>query len=156
MANPELLLSNQVCFLFHRIDRAIVARYKPLLKKLKLTYPQYLAMLALWEHDSMTVGQLCEALVLDTGTVSPMIKRLASLGLVTKQRGDGADERVVHISLTEKGKAMEQAAAGIPRSLAACVFESMDEYQIIKPLLETLAARLEHGCAGAEDKGAEI
>ena len=84
MTNPELLLSNQVCFLFHRIDRAIVARYKPLLTGLGLTYPQYLAMLALWERESLTVGQLCDALVLDTGTVSPMIKRLKSLGLVTK------------------------------------------------------------------------
>ncbi len=76
MPTPELLLSNQVCFLFHRIDRAIIARYKPLLEELGLTYPQYLAMLALWEHGRLTVGELCEALVLDTGTVSPMIKVL--------------------------------------------------------------------------------
>jgi DNA-binding MarR family transcriptional regulator len=146
MANPELLLSNQVCFLFHRIDRAIVARYKPLLKTLGLTYPQYLAMLALWEHGQLTVGQLCEALVLDTGTVSPMLKRLHSMGLVAKERGGGADERVVLISLTEKGRTLEKAAADIPRALAACVFESMEEYQTLKSLLGTLANRLEQGC----------
>jgi len=148
MTNPELLLSNQVCFLFHRIDRAIVARYKPLLENLGLTYPQYLAMLALWEHENLTVGQLCDALVLDTGTVSPMIKRLTMLGLITKQRGLHGDERVVGISLTPKGRELEKAAAGIPRALAASVFESMEEYLTLKPLLESLAERLEKGYAG--------
>ncbi|MDX9827461.1 MAG: MarR family transcriptional regulator [Spirochaetia bacterium] len=150
MTNPELLLSNQVCFLFHRIDRAIVARYKPLLEGLGLTYPQYLAMLALWEHKSLTVGQLCDALVLDTGTVSPMIKRLTGLGLIVKQRGSQGDERVVLLSLTGKGRALEKAAADIPRALAACVFESMEEYFTLKPLLETLAQRLEKGCAARQ------
>jgi MarR family transcriptional regulator, organic hydroperoxide resistance regulator len=147
MGHPELLLSNQVCFLFHRIDRAIVARYQPLLAGLGLTYPQYLAMLALWEKGSMSVGELCSDLALDTGTVSPLLKRLQVAGLVERRRGERGDERVVRVSLTQAGKAMEEKARSIPGALASCVFESPDEYHALKPLLDALVRRLEDSCA---------
>jgi DNA-binding MarR family transcriptional regulator len=143
MSYPELLLSNQICFLFHRIDRAIVANYKPLLEEFGLTYPQYLAMLALWENREMTVGELCRALVLDTGTVSPLLKRLESLGYIERRRGDSSDERVVKVSLTNAGETLEEGAKNIPGTLASCIFESVDEYKTLKPLLDAMAARLE-------------
>jgi len=146
MPHPELLLSNQICFLFHRIDRAIIARYQPLLEGLGLTYPQYLAMLALWENGSMTVGELCSALVLDTGTVSPLLKRLQSAGLVERRRAEQGDERVVQVSLTQAGLSMEEKARSIPLSLASCVFDSPDEYAALKPRLDALARKLEASC----------
>jgi MarR family transcriptional regulator, organic hydroperoxide resistance regulator len=146
MGHPELLLSNQVCFLFHRIDRAIVAKYQPLLQALGLTYPQYLAMLVLWEKKSVTVGELCTDLSLDTGTVSPLLKRLQGVGLVERRRGEGGDERVVRVSLTKVGAEMEERAKGIPGALAACVFETAEEYRTLKPLLDVLADRLDGTC----------
>lgn len=145
MSTPELLLSNQVCFLFHRIDRAIVAKYRPLLDELGITYPQYLAMLALWEKEDLTVGQLCALLALDTGTVSPLLKRLQAAGLVHRNRGTVADERVVRVSLTTSGRALEQKARKVPGAVASCLFGSVKEYKELKRLLNDLVARLESG-----------
>ena len=94
MSRPELLLSDQLCFLVHRLDRAIVDRYRPLLAALELTYPQYLAMLVLWEREEAGIGELCRLLDLDTGTVSPLVKRLEVAGLVERRRKSD-DERAV-------------------------------------------------------------
>jgi len=142
MSHPELLLSNQLCFLVHRLDRAIAARYRPLLAELGITYPQYLVMLALWEEDQLGVGDLCRRLELDTGTMSPLLKRLVAAGLVEKRRRE-ADERAVCISLTSAGKALQQKALPIPGAMAGCLLGSLDEYYELRSRLDRLLERLE-------------
>lgn len=131
MKHPELLLSNQICFLVYRLNRAIQARYRPLLEEIGLTYPQYLAMLALWEHGALTIGELCKLLDLDTGTVSPLVKRLEKNGLLKKQRSP-TDERSVSIRLTEKGRALQEKALPVPGTLASCIPAGRDEFKDLK------------------------
>lgn len=142
MSRPELLLSNQLCFLLYRAQRAIMDRYRPLLKRLGLTYPQYLAMLALWERREATVGELCLAISLDTGTVSPLLKRLEQAGLVTRRRSQ-ADERSVSVGLTESGAALEEQAAFVPGALARCTDLGPEDYLKWKRELGTLLEKLE-------------
>jgi MarR family transcriptional regulator, organic hydroperoxide resistance regulator len=149
MSHPELLLSNQLCFLVHRLDRAIGAQYRPLLARLGLTYPQYLAMLALWERDTLEVGQLCAMLDLDTGTVSPLLKRLEAQGLVQRRRSKD-DERVVSVSLTPAGKTLEDHACSVPGAMASCLLAEPGEYHEMKATLSGLLARLERAVCTSE------
>jgi DNA-binding MarR family transcriptional regulator len=142
MSRPELRLSNQICFLVHRLDRAINARYRPLLGALSLTYPQYLAMLALWEREELGVGELCAMLDLDTGTVSPLLKRLEAAGLVERSRR-ADDERAVAVRLTEAGRLLEERAADVPGRLASCFLADEEEYLSLKRTLSELIGRLE-------------
>lgn len=142
MSHSELQLSNQLCFMVHRLDRAIAARYRPLLGQLGLTYPQYLVMLALWEEDRLAVGELCRRLELDTGTMSPLLKRLATAGLVEKRRGQ-SDERSVCVSLTAKGRALKEQALPIPGAMAGCLLTSQDEYYELRTILTRLLERLD-------------
>jgi len=144
MSAPELLLSNQLCFLVHRLDLAIGAKYRPILAKLGLTYGQYLAMLALWEHRELGVGELCELLSLDTGTVSPLVRRLEALGLAERRRR-ADDERAVTLSLTRSGSALEAKARKVPEAIAACLVAGPNDYGSMKSLLEGMLARLEEG-----------
>ena len=120
MKNPHdpLLLDNQLCFALYSSSHLLTKVYKPLLKELGLTYPQYLAMLALWEEDGVTVGALGERLFLDSGTLTPLLKRLEAAKLVKRERS-GEDERQVFIHLTEKGRALKRAAATIPARAAS-------------------------------------
>jgi MarR family transcriptional regulator, organic hydroperoxide resistance regulator len=92
------------------------------------------------------VGELCTNLALDTGTVSPLLKRLQSAGLVERRRAEQGDERVVRVSLTKAGAGLEEKARGIPGALASCMFESADEYLVLKPLLDALVYKLEGSC----------
>jgi MarR family transcriptional regulator, organic hydroperoxide resistance regulator len=147
MSTPELLLSNQLCFLVYRLDRAIGARYRPLLAELGLTYPQYLAMMVLWEREELGVGELCDLLVLDTGTVSPLLKRLEAAGFVERRRKP-EDERAVAVRLTEAGRALEQMALSVPGAMASCLLVSGEEYGSIRETLTTLIGRLEGGDCG--------
>lgn len=126
MAHPELLLENQICFRVYALEKEILTAYRPHLDVLGLTYPQYLAMLVLWERRKATVGEVCDALGLDTGTVSPLLKRIEAMGLVERQR-DSKDERTVWVSLTASGKALEEEARKIPSALAACLFQGEGE-----------------------------
>ena len=142
MSHPELLLSNQLCFLVYRLDLAIEARYRPLLAKLGLTYSQYLAMLALWEHRELEVGGLCDLLALDTGTVSPLVKRLEAAGLVRRRRGS-EDERVVVVSLTEAGAALEEKARAVPKALARCLVADEKGYTQQRDLLRQMVRQVE-------------
>ncbi len=144
MKNSELLLSNQLCFLIYRLDRAVMARYRPLLDELGLTYPQYLLMLSLWEKREARVGELCAALSLDTGTISPLIQRLRREGLIEKKRSE-VDERSVIISLSPAGAALEKKAAPIPRALASCIGLEPDEYLRVKAELTSLLEKTEVG-----------
>lgn len=149
MSSAELLLSNQLCFLVHRLGRLINTRYKPLLATLGLTYPQYLAMMALWEKRELGVGELCEMLVLDTGTVSPLLKRMESLGLVERRRRSD-DERAVTVRLSPAGQALEDKARSVPGALASCLLRSEAEYGELKALFSGLIERLdESSCAQA-------
>ena len=128
MAHPQLLLSNQLCFRFYALERELMAAYRPLLDQLGLTYAQYITLLYLWEHDKATVGELCTALGLDTGTVSPLLKRLESAKLVERRRLP-SDERSVEVKVTKKGKALEEKALSIPEHIASCLLIGDKEEQ---------------------------
>ena len=142
MSLPQLRLDNQLCFLFHRISRELNAAYRPLLADLGLTYPQYLVMLVLWESDGLGVGEIGDRLALDSGTLSPLIRRMEKGGLVTRERA-ADDERRVTVHLTEAGRALEQRAADVPHSLAAQLADDAAEYEVAKASLTALVERLE-------------
>ena len=114
-----LQLDNQLCFALYSASLAMTKLYKPLLDELGLTYPQYLVMLVLWEGDGLTVSDIGERLSLDSGTLTPLLKRLEGAGLVARIR-DVQDERRVHITLTPAGRRMKQRAHKIP----ACIMEA--------------------------------
>jgi DNA-binding MarR family transcriptional regulator len=115
-----LQLSNQLCFAVYSTALAFNAVYKPLLDRLGLTYPQYLAMLVLWERDDVPVKEIGRLLHLDSGTLTPLLKRLEAAGLVTRTRSS-ADERQVHITLTVRGRKLRDDAKAVPLGvLQAC------------------------------------
>ena len=111
--DQALLLDNQLCFALYSASLAMTKLYKPLLDDLGLTYPQYLAMLVLWERDGLMVSQLGERLFLDSGTLTPLLKRLEVAGLISRIR-DVQDERRVHIRLTAAGRRLKSRAAKVP------------------------------------------
>ena len=115
---PELLLDNQLCFALYSASLAMTKLYKPLLDTLGLTYPQYLVMLALWERDGLTVSELGERLFLDSGTLTPLLKRLEAASLLVRLR-DVQDERRVRITLTGQGRALRDGAQPIPHCVLA-------------------------------------
>lgn len=131
---PWLQLDRQLCFALYSTSLAMTKLYKPLLDPLGLTYPQYLAMLVLWEGDGLTVSALGERLQLDSGTLTPLLKRLESQGLVQRLR-DSADERRVLLQLTPAGRALRQRALDVPPAVAAASGCALDE-------LASLTARL--------------
>ncbi len=136
-----LHLDNQLCFALYSTSLAMTKLYKPLLEALKLTYPQYLVMLVLWESDALTVSKLGERLYLDSGTLTPLLKRMEQSGLLVRVRSVD-DERKVAVSLTQAGRKLKARAANIP----ACVLEasacSMAELQALTSELRTLRERL--------------
>ena len=115
-ADELLKLDNQLCFAMYSASLAMTRLYKPLLEKLGLTYPQYLVLLVLWERDGLAVSDIGERLFLDSGTLTPLLKRLEAQGLVDRSR-DPQDERRVVIRLTAAARALKEQAAGIP----ACI-----------------------------------
>ena len=115
-AKSLLQLDHFFCFQLYAASRALTALYRPLLEPLGLTYPQYLVMVVLWEKDSLNVKQLGEKLFLDSGTLTPLLKKLEGQGLVVRRRA-AADERQVIIGLTPRGRELRQQAEGIPTSL---------------------------------------
>lgn len=139
---PQLQLDNQLCFLFHRISRDLTAAYRPLLADLGLTYPQYLVMLVLWERDGLGVGEIGDRLCLDSGTLSPLLRRLAAAGLVERVR-DGADERRVSIHLTSAGRALQERAEAVPAAVAGLLVDDLPGYRRLHNELTALAERLE-------------
>lgn len=140
-ASDPLLLSNQLCFALYSSSHLLTKAYKPLLKELGLTYPQYLAMLALWEEDGVTVGALGERLFLDSGTLTPLLKRLEAAKLLKRERS-GADERQVFIHLTEKGRALRKAAATIPGRAASATGLGINELIALRSKLNELREQL--------------
>jgi len=111
-----LHLDNQLCFALYSASRAMTAAYAPLLEELGLTYPQYLVMLVLWQHDGERVSQIGERLALDSATLTPLLKRLEARELIARKRST-ADERVVEVFLTPAGKRLEKRAAKIPKCM---------------------------------------
>ncbi len=113
-------LDNQLCFPLYAAARNVISLYTPLLRPLGLTYTQYLVFLVLWERDGRTVGELCDKLMLDSGTLSPLLKKMQQAGYVEKKRSSD-DDRVVVITLTEEGKALQEKAKDVPLSVAGCI-----------------------------------
>lgn len=114
----QLKLDNQICFPVYAASRLIIREYQPHLDKLGITYPQYLVLLVLWENDGMPVNDIGHKLILNTNTVTPLLKRMETLGLVSRIRSE-EDERKVIVRLTAKGSALKAEAAHIPYSLMA-------------------------------------
>lgn len=119
-------LDDQLCFALYSASRAVTAAYRPLLTELNLTYPQYLVLLVLWEEGRANVSRLCERLHLDSGTLSPLLKRLESVGYVTRERS-ADDERRVEVVLTPSGKRLRTKASCIPERLMTLSQMSPDE-----------------------------
>ncbi len=139
--NDLQLLDNQLCFALYSASLQMTKLYKPLLAGIGLTYPQYLVMMVLWEEDGITVGALGERLFLDSGTLTPLLKRLEAAKLVKRIRNE-ADERQVLIHLTDKGRALKKAAAGIPVQVACAAGLPIDELVNIRKKLEKLRGNL--------------
>ncbi|MET9019063.1 MarR family transcriptional regulator [Actinopolymorpha sp. NPDC004070] len=137
----ELELRHQVCFALYAASRAVTDVYRPILDELGLTYPQYLVMLVLWEQDpaAPTVKDLGAALELDSGTLSPLLKRLATAGLVTRSRS-ARDERVVEVALTAAGRALRDRVGEVPRQVAAATGLTEDELVTLRHTLTRITA----------------
>lgn len=119
-ADTALLLNNQMCFALYATSRAITKKYAELLADLGLTYPQYLTLLALWEHDGKGVHELAQKLEIEGATMTPLLQRMEKLGFVTRKRGT-EDERRVNVFLTEKGKALRAKALSVPSALGCAM-----------------------------------
>jgi len=137
----EIRLDAQLCFAIYSAAHAFTRTYKPLLEPLGLTYPQYLVMITLWEEDGQPVKAIGEKLGLDSGTLSPLLKRLEQSGLVTRKRGRD-DERQVRISLTAKGVELKAQAVAVTAAIGKAVGCSLDEVSALRDGLVALRERL--------------
>lgn len=140
--DDTLHLDQQICFPLYAAANAMVRLYRPLLDALGLTYPQYLAMLVLWEEDARSVGELGSLLHLDSGTLTPLLKRLETAGLVARQR-DPADERRVVVTLTAAGRKLKTKAREVPNKLLCEVPLPVGELIELRRRLNTLMAALQ-------------
>jgi DNA-binding MarR family transcriptional regulator len=136
-----LALDHQLCFAIYSASLAMTKFYKPVLDPLGLTYPQYLVMLVLWEGDGITVSQLGERLGLDSGTLTPLLKRLQASGLLTRLR-DAADERRVLLQLTADGRALRQRATAVPPQVLQASGCGLDELTDLTRRLHELRRRM--------------
>ena len=134
-----LRLSNQLCFPLYACARETIKLYKPHLDELDLTYTQYIAMMVLWEKQSVTVKELGEELYLDSGTLTPLLKKMEAKGLLTRRRSE-QDERSLIVRLTEKGEALKEKAISVPYQMASCVqlepAEARELYRLLYKLLK--------------------
>lgn len=137
----DLQLDAQLCFRLYRGERSLLGTYRELLDDLGLTYPQYLVMLVLWEEDNLPVSQIGIRLSLDSGTLSPLLRRMETAGWLSRTR-DPADERVVRVALTTEGAALKQRAAGVPRTLAERTGLDAEEAATLAGLLDKLCTNL--------------
>ena len=138
---PSVELDDQLCFALYAASRAVTARYRPMLDKMGLTYPQYLVMMLLWETDGQTVGQLGNRLALDSGTLSPLLKRLTAAGLVTRHRRVD-DERSVSIVLTEAGRALQSQAFDVSKEMIGALGLTIAEFDHLKAELRDLTEKV--------------
>ncbi len=133
----ELLLDNQLCFALYSTSLMMTKVYKPLLQELGLTYPQYLAMMVLWEGDGITVGEISNRMLTDPGSLTPLLKRLEAEGFITRTRSS-KDERVVELRLTEQGRALQDKARKVPACILAATERTTDELSVLKEDLVSL------------------
>ena len=136
-----LKLSNQLCFPLYAVSKEIIRRYKPFLDRLDLTYTQYITMLLLWERGKMNVSSIGKELYLDSGTLSPVLKKLDEKGYVKRERTK-TDERSTMITLTDKGESLKEKAADVPIRMGGCINISKDDaavlYRILYSLLDNI------------------
>ncbi len=135
--HEAMKLANQLCFPLYAASRNVISLYTPWLKPLGLTYTQYLVFLVLWEKDGITVGEICEKLALDNGTISPLLKKMQQAGYIGKKRSV-EDDRVVVITLTEKGKELQEKAKDVPKNVAGCVNLAPEKARMLYSLLYDL------------------
>ncbi|QXP74304.1 MarR family transcriptional regulator [Tenacibaculum sp. AHE15PA] len=131
--HEQLKLENQICFPLYSLSRLLIQQYKPLLEQLDITYPQYLVLLVLWEENEIPVKKICEKLLLETNTLTPLLKRMETNGFIKRTRSK-KDERMVIISLTQKGNDSYKKAIGIPKKL----IDKLDCFSIDKKDMETM------------------
>ena len=136
---PQLMLESQLCFPLYAASRRVINSYTPLLKPLGLTYTQYIVFLCLWEYGETTVGELCHRLYLDNGTITPLIKRMEQEGYVIRRRMP-KDERVVWISLSDKGWELREKVKDIPQAVGKCFLlppeDAMQLYALLHRYLQ--------------------
>ena len=130
-------LDNQLCFPVYAASRVITSLYTPYLKPLGLTYTQYILFLVLWEQDGLTVGEICKRLMLDSGTLSPILKKLRDQGYIQKQQST-SDERSFIITLTDKGRELQIQAKNIPLQVGSCVRLEAEKALLLRDLLKEL------------------
>lgn len=135
--SEQLKLKNQVCFKHYVISKEIIKKYRPFLKPLGLTYTGYITMLVLWEKDGISVKTLSEELYLDSGTLTPLLKKLENQGYLTRERKED-DERVVIVKLTERGRALKEKARTIPYDLSRSIFPYEIDEEELKQHIESL------------------
>ncbi|AVE07907.1 MarR family transcriptional regulator [Pseudomonas palleroniana] len=144
--NPDpcqsLMLDNQLCFALHSTSLLMTKVYKPLLQALGLTYPQYLAMMVLWEEDGLTVGEISNRLLTDPGSLTPLLKRLEAEGLLSRTRNRG-DERVVVVELTDSGRALQDKAMGIPQCILGASGLELEQLRKLQADLVALRSNLQ-------------
>ena len=139
--NPMLLLDNQLCFALYSTSLAMTKLYKPLLDEMGLTYPQYLAMLVLWERDGLMVSELGDRLYLDSGTLTPLLKRLEASGYISRIRAV-EDERRVYVTLTSSGRKLKSRAAKIPGCILSASQCALPELMAFTSQIQALRKKL--------------
>ncbi len=146
---PQLKLENQLCFRFYTVSRLLTQIYYPLLKSLGITYPQYLVLMVLWEADHQPVNDIAKRLLLNTNTITPLLKRMETDGLI-KRKKDKVDGRKVIVTLTKKGKLMEEQAVSVPDNLIKSItcsdfVESLpqDIFPVLDNMIDTLRQTVE-------------
>ncbi|MBQ9253638.1 MAG: MarR family transcriptional regulator [Bacteroidales bacterium] len=146
MAYSQLNINNQICFRLYTASRLVVQCYRPFLDKLGLTYLQYIVMLVLWEKDEVFVGDISKKLMLDTNTITPLLQRMEKEGFITRKKSI-KDARQRIISLTPKGKALEEEAKDIPECIADYVLKNnlnIEELQTFVPVLDNIIGALKN------------
>ncbi|MCY1225866.1 Organic hydroperoxide resistance transcriptional regulator [compost metagenome] len=138
----ELMLDNQLCFALYSTSLMMTKVYKPLLQELGLTYPQYLAMMVLWEGDGITVGEISHRMLTDPGSLTPLLKRLEAEGLITRTRSS-KDERVVELRLTQQGRDLQEKARRVPACILAATERTIEQLGDLREELVSLRSSLE-------------
>ena len=138
----SLMLDNQLCFALHSTSLLMTKAYKPLLQALGLTYPQYLAMMVLWEEDGLTVGEISSRLLTDPGSLTPLLKRLEAESLLSRTRSR-EDERVVVVELTAAGRALQDQAMGIPQCILGASGMELEQLRKLQADLIALRSNLQ-------------
>lgn len=144
MEYEQLKLENQLCFPVYAASRLITREYQPFLDNLEITYPQYLVLMVLWEKDSMSVNDIAKKLILNTNTVTPLLKRMEVQKLLSRKRAD-KDERKVIVQLTKKGRGLQEEASRIPEELTKRLYDSeleIDDLLMLKDKLNSIISLL--------------